>query len=84
MRGMDENRRPSLIPLVVIVVALLVPTLYGVAYIAIGTAATATIGPRSFNVRVYSYEWQELLFRPAARVESALSGQEIETAYRTP
>ena len=28
-------------------------------------------------------EWQERLFRPAAKVESALSGQEIETAHRT-
>ena len=83
MAGMDEKRRPPLITLAVIVVALLVPTLYGLAYIALGTAATATIGPQSFSVRVYSYEWQERLFRPAAKVESAWSGQEIETAHRT-
>ena len=81
--GMDEPRRSGLIPIAVVVVALVVPTIYLVAYIELGTAATCTIGPRSLNVRVYSREWQERLFRPAAKVESALSGREIETAHRT-
>jgi hypothetical protein len=80
---MDDSRRHGLHAIAVIVVALLAATLYGVAYIAIGTAATATIGPQRLNVRVYSYEWQECLFRPAAKVESVLSGQEMETAHRT-
>ena len=80
---MDEPRRSGLLPIAVVVVALVVPTIYVLAYIALGTAATAMIGPRSLNVRVYSYEWQERLFRPAAKVESAFFGREIETARRT-
>jgi hypothetical protein len=80
---MDEPRRSGLLPIAVVIVALVVPTIYVLAYIALGTAATATIGPQSLNVRVYPYEWQERLFRPAAKVESALSGREIETAHRT-
>jgi hypothetical protein len=80
---MDEPRRSGLLPIAVVVIALAVPMIYVLTYIAFGTAATAMIGPRSLNVRVYSYEWQERLFRPAANVESAFSGREIETAHRT-
>jgi hypothetical protein len=80
---MNDPRRHGLIAVTVLLVALLVPTLYGVAYVALGTAATTTIGPQTFNVRVFSCAWQERLFRPAAKVESALSGQTIETAHRT-
>jgi uncharacterized RDD family membrane protein YckC len=83
MPGMDEPRQPGLLPIAIIVVALLVSTLYVGAYASLGSAGTATIGPRTYTLRVYSHEWQERLFRPAAKVESALSGREIDTAHRT-
>jgi hypothetical protein len=82
MRGMNEPRRHGPLAIAVVFIALLFPAFYGVAYIGLGSPATATIGPRTHNLRVYSYEWQEQLFRPAARVESALSGREIDTAHR--
>ena len=71
-----------LVASVFVVIIALLPMLYWIGYIALGTVGTYH-GSRVVNVRVYSYEWQEYFFRPAARVESALTAGEIETAHRT-
>jgi hypothetical protein len=70
------------IPTAAAIIALFL-MLYAAAYIALGEVGTAAVGPRTVNVRVYSYEWQEYFFRPGAKVESALTAREIDTAHRT-
>jgi len=61
----------------------LVIMLYAAAYLTLGKVGTAAAGPPTLIVRVYSYEWQEYFFRPGAKVESALTAREIDTAHRT-
>ena len=55
--------------------------LYAAAYVALGVVGTANLGAKTIKVGVYSYEWQEYLFRPAAKVESVLTSREIETGH---
>jgi hypothetical protein len=63
-----------------IVVCLL--ALYVLGFFVLGTVGSTMIGPRSLRLRIYHYRWQAVLFRPLTRLESALTGQEVETASR--
>ena len=79
--GDDQSKNTGIPVAIAIIAAPLL--LYVAAYIALGKVGTVTIGPRTVNLRVYSHEWQEYLFRPAAKVESVLTAREIDTAHRT-
>jgi hypothetical protein len=78
---MKETRSRPLVSLIVCAILLGVPALYVIGYFALGTDATAFVGPRQFRVRVYRDQWQATLFRPLAIVEAAIVGEEVETAY---
>jgi hypothetical protein len=56
--------------------------LYVIGFFALGTDATAHLGPRQFRVRVFPHQWQATLFWPLTKVEAAIAGEQIDTAYR--
>ena len=79
---MDERSNRPNVGLLAAAIFIAVLAAYLIGFYACGRNAIATIGPRSIRVHVYPYKWQADLFRPLARAESLLVGQEVDTAYR--
>ena len=82
MGGMDDTRSRPNVGLIASAIVVGLLALYVIGYFALGTAGSATIGPRVIRYRIYQYKWQAELYWPLTRVESAIVGQKIETAFR--
>jgi len=55
---------------------------YGAGYVVTqNTARTATNAGGVFTVRYYPTDWHVVLFQPAAAVESAIRGHDIQVEY---
>ena len=76
----SRSRRQAALLACAIIVGLL--GLYVAGFFALSTVGTANLGPRMLRLRVYSHAWEAAVFRPLARVEGMLIGQETESAYR--
>jgi hypothetical protein len=83
MTNMDDTRSRSLAGLLAIAIIVGLLSLYVVGFFALGTVGSANLGPRTLRLRVYPHAWEAAVFRPLARVEGMLIGQETESAYRT-
>ena len=75
---MEDSRRSASIGLIVGAILLCLLAAYVIGYFALGESGYF-VGTRPARARIYSYEWQADLFRPAARVETLLVGQAVET-----
>ena len=62
---------------VAVVLALLLP--YVAGYFLLGRVGSAG----AMRFRVYRYEWQEIIYRPAATAESLFTGRQVIPAYRS-
>jgi hypothetical protein len=89
MAGMDERRSNWLGPLLIVVILLTAATSYVVGYFTLGRPALATvIAPSAAQsaavnmpTRIFRSKWQAILFTPAAKIESALTGEEVEIGW---
>jgi len=77
----DAPSRPN-VGLIAAAILIALLAAYLIGYFAAGRNGVATIGPRSVRLHIYQHRWQADLFRPLARVESVLVGQEVDTAFR--
>lgn len=81
---MHDERKKSNWPLIaalLLAVALLPAAAYFGGYFTLGGIGTLSTGSATYMCRVYSAQWQADIFRPAARVESFFTGQEVKTAH---
>ena len=81
---MSEERQKADWPIVaalVLAVVVLPLAVYFGGYFRMGGLGTISNGRETKKCRVYSAQWQMVVFRPAAQVESFLTGEEIETAH---
>jgi|GEM_PF-2537338 len=78
---MDERRGLSapVAACLSLVLALLLPLIYVGGYFAMGTPNPSLNG--AALLREYSAQWQATVFVPAAKLESALRGLEVETDF---
>jgi biotin transporter BioY len=79
---MDESRSKSLAALLACAIIVGLLAVYVIGFFALSTVGIANLGPRRLRLRVYSHAWAAAAFRPLARVEGMLIGQETESAYR--
>jgi len=87
---MDERRSSWLVPVLVAVIALVAGTSYIVGYFALGEHALATVVAPSAGqsvaanapARIFPSKWQAMLFTPAAKIESAITGEEVDVGWR--
>jgi hypothetical protein len=70
-----------LIAALLLAVLLLPAAAYFGGYFALGGIGTLSTGSATYMCRVYPAQWQADIFRPAAKVESFFTGQEVKTAY---
>ena len=79
MPGMSESRIKSDWQVIagIIVLAVLLLGLYVGGYFATTTFATDT----QIAVRRFTYDWQEILFTPALKIESWMRGLEVIAVY---
>ena len=82
MGGMSEIRSRANVGLIATAIVVGLLAIYGIGFFTLGTVGSTMIGPRALRLRIYDYRWQAELFRPLTRVESAIVGQETETASR--
>jgi hypothetical protein len=81
---MDDERKKSNWPMIaalLLAVLLLPVAAYFGGYFALGGIGTLTTGHATCMCRAYPAQWQADIFRPAAKVESFFTGQEVKTAY---
>jgi hypothetical protein len=62
-----------------IFLAVLIP--YTAGYYLLGKIGTLAIPEGMVRVRSYRHQWQSEVYRPAAKVESLLTGREVWTGY---
>jgi hypothetical protein len=67
-----------LLGIVIFVVALFAS--YVTGYFALGTRTTGIIG----FYRVYESRWLAIIYGPATKVESVITGSEVRTGYTDP
>jgi len=90
MKAWGGRRSNSLVPFLLVVILAAVATFYVVGYFTLGDRAIATVTatatgqftPGSAPARIYSSKWVATLFIPAAKIESAISGEEISVGWR--
>lgn len=63
--------------------ALLLALLYVAGYFALSDGIHSSTGWR-LELRVYPTKWLSLLYWPGAKIESAITGHDIETDYNLP
>lgn len=81
---MDDERKKSNWPLIaalMLAVLLLPAAAYFGGYFALGGIGTLSTGSATYMCRVFPAQWQADVFRPAAKVESFFTGQEVKTVY---
>jgi hypothetical protein len=76
---MNESRQTGNAPLMAVVVCLALLGPYLAGYFLLGKIGTA--GPTV--LRVYRTSGEHWLFMPAAKVESLLTGRDVQTAYES-
>ena len=79
---MDDSRSRTFAGLMACAIIVGLLSLYVVGFFALGTVGTANLGPRILRLRVYSHPWEATIFRPLAKLEGIILGQETESAYR--
>lgn len=80
---MDESRSRRHAGLLACAIIVGLVALYVAGFFGLGTVGSANLGPRMLRLRVYPHAWEAAVFRPLAKVEGMLIGQETESAYRT-
>lgn len=74
-----SERRVSATAIVLIVVAILLPAIYVAGYFALSKHSPgATAEDRC---RMYRLNWQAQIYKPAAKVESAVTGDTVSTYW---
>ena len=77
---MNKDRRINATVVVCLVSVILLPlVLYVGGYFALSRTSTGAT-PDDW-CRIYRVEWQAEIFKPAARVESAITGDEVSTYF---
>jgi hypothetical protein len=87
MAGMEERRSNWLVPSLVAIILLVAGASYIVGYFTLGKPALFTpLAAKSVAakapVRIFPSKWQAMLFTPAAKIESAITGEEVEIGWR--
>jgi len=77
MAGMDKSRSNWLAPVLVAAILLALAVAYVVAYFATGIVLYSEPGG-PVTARIYSSKWHVMVFTPAATVESAVSGNDVD------
>jgi len=86
---MDE-RRPNWLPVLISVIVFVAGTSYIVGYFTLGQHALATVIAPSAGqsaavnapARIFPSKWQAMFFTPAAKIESAITGEEVDVGWR--
>jgi hypothetical protein len=84
---MHSKRFNWLVPLLFVVILGVAVTFYVVGYFTLADRATVT-DPATGQVipaapaRIYPSKWVASLFAPAAKIETAISGEEISVGWR--
>jgi hypothetical protein len=77
---MDDRRSNWQVPVIVALALASLFAFYIGAYIATGQAVHAAPGS-PVAARVYPSRWHAIVFTPAAKVESTISGSNVEIAW---
>lgn len=79
---MNERRQASAPVLVALAIVGLVLASYGAGYYLLGTVHSGAT-PEHW-CRIYEWQWLKVIYEPVAEVESAVTGQEIDTYWMPP
>lgn len=85
---MSEPRKKSdwsIVASIVLVMILLAPIAYVVGYFSMSSfsrAAGVSSADRPFYLRTFDYDWQAVIYRPAAQIESRICGKVIIATSR--
>ena len=74
-----EDRPFNALPILAAIVMLLLPTVYAGTYFMRGELLENSRAVDADLYRNYEYRWEAMLFKPAARIESTLTGERVST-----
>jgi hypothetical protein len=79
---MSERRHVNVPAIICLVIAILMPALYAAGYFLLSIRHP---GPDADSFcRIFEQQWQAEIYKPAASVESAVTGDEISTYWQPP
>jgi hypothetical protein len=79
---MNVRRSVNAPAVVCLVIAVLLPALYVAGYFAL--SKTSSGATPDHWCRIYQFQWQAEVFKPAAKVESAITGDTVSTYWQPP
>ena len=77
---MSERKRVNPTAVACLVIALLLPGLYVAGYFGLSVKHPGPVAD-SF-CRIYRSKWQAEIYKPAAKVESAITGDDVVTYWQ--